>query len=69
LQSRPNHINIIRQKAALAHRSPKDMPVDKPLDQYKTTCRHGAADTYRALAFAQVDELIDYIKAHPNKPI
>jgi beta-1,4-mannooligosaccharide/beta-1,4-mannosyl-N-acetylglucosamine phosphorylase len=26
---------------------------------------YGAADTYSALAFAQVDELIDYIKAHP----
>jgi beta-1,4-mannooligosaccharide/beta-1,4-mannosyl-N-acetylglucosamine phosphorylase len=30
---------------------------------------YGAADTYSALAFAQVDELIDYIKSHPNKPI
>jgi beta-1,4-mannooligosaccharide/beta-1,4-mannosyl-N-acetylglucosamine phosphorylase len=30
---------------------------------------YGAADTYSALAFAQVDELIDYIKAHPNKPL
>jgi beta-1,4-mannooligosaccharide/beta-1,4-mannosyl-N-acetylglucosamine phosphorylase len=28
---------------------------------------YGAADTYCALAFAQVDELIAYIKAHPNK--
>ncbi|MGA1979942.1 MAG: hypothetical protein ABSG99_05190 [Sedimentisphaerales bacterium] len=24
---------------------------------------------YNNLAFAQVDELIDYIKAHPNKPM
>ena len=30
---------------------------------------YGAADTYCALAFTQVDELVDYIKAHPNKPI
>jgi beta-1,4-mannooligosaccharide/beta-1,4-mannosyl-N-acetylglucosamine phosphorylase len=30
---------------------------------------YGAADTYCALAFTQVDELIDYVKAHPNKPI
>ena len=30
---------------------------------------YGAADTYSALAFTQVDELIEYIKAHPNKPI
>ena len=30
---------------------------------------YGAADTYSALAFAQVDELIDYIKANPNKPL
>ncbi len=30
---------------------------------------YGAADTYCALAFAQVDEIIAYIKAHPNKPI
>ncbi len=30
---------------------------------------YGAADTYCALAFTQVDELIAYIKAHPNKPI
>ncbi len=30
---------------------------------------YGAADTYCALAFAQVDELIDYIKKHPNKPM
>jgi beta-1,4-mannooligosaccharide/beta-1,4-mannosyl-N-acetylglucosamine phosphorylase len=30
---------------------------------------YGAADTYCALAFAQVDELIDYIKANPNKAI
>lgn len=29
---------------------------------------YGAADTYCALAFTQVDELIDYIRAHPNKP-
>jgi len=30
---------------------------------------YGAADTYSALAFTQVDELIGYIKSHPNKPI
>ena len=30
---------------------------------------YGAADTYSALAFAQVEELIDYIKTHPNKPL
>lgn len=30
---------------------------------------YGAADTYCALAFAQVDELIGYLKAHPNKPM
>ena len=30
---------------------------------------YGAADTYSALAFAQVDELIDYIKTHPNMPL
>ena len=30
---------------------------------------YGAADTYSALAFAQVDELIEYIKAHPEKPL
>jgi len=30
---------------------------------------YGAADTYCALAFTQIDELIAYIKAHPNKPI
>jgi beta-1,4-mannooligosaccharide/beta-1,4-mannosyl-N-acetylglucosamine phosphorylase len=30
---------------------------------------YGAADTYSALAFAQIDELIDYIKAHPNRPL
>lgn len=30
---------------------------------------YGAADTYCALAFTQVDELIAYIKAHPTKPI
>ena len=30
---------------------------------------YGAADTYSALAFTQVDELIDYIKSHPEKPI
>jgi beta-1,4-mannooligosaccharide/beta-1,4-mannosyl-N-acetylglucosamine phosphorylase len=30
---------------------------------------YGAADTCCALAFAQVDEIIDYIKKHPNKPI
>jgi len=30
---------------------------------------YGAADTYCALAFTQVDDLIKYIKAHPNKPI
>jgi beta-1,4-mannooligosaccharide/beta-1,4-mannosyl-N-acetylglucosamine phosphorylase len=30
---------------------------------------YGAADTYSALAFTQVDESIEYIKAHPNKPI
>ncbi|MCG6914377.1 glycoside hydrolase family 130 protein [bacterium BMS3Abin03] len=30
---------------------------------------YGAADTYSALAFTQVDELIGYIKANPNKPI
>lgn len=30
---------------------------------------YGAADTYCALAFTQIDELIEYIKSHPNKPI
>jgi beta-1,4-mannooligosaccharide/beta-1,4-mannosyl-N-acetylglucosamine phosphorylase len=30
---------------------------------------YGAADTYSALAFTQVDELIEYIKLHPNKTI
>lgn len=30
---------------------------------------YGAADTYCALAFTQVDELIDYIKTHPSKPM
>jgi len=30
---------------------------------------YGAADTYCALAFTQVDELLAYIKAHPTKPI
>jgi beta-1,4-mannooligosaccharide/beta-1,4-mannosyl-N-acetylglucosamine phosphorylase len=30
---------------------------------------YGAADTYSALAFTQVDDLIAYIKANPNKPI
>jgi len=30
---------------------------------------YGAADTYSALAFTQVDELIAYIKANPDKPI
>jgi beta-1,4-mannooligosaccharide/beta-1,4-mannosyl-N-acetylglucosamine phosphorylase len=30
---------------------------------------YGAADTCCALAFTQVDELIAYIKANPNKPI
>jgi beta-1,4-mannooligosaccharide/beta-1,4-mannosyl-N-acetylglucosamine phosphorylase len=30
---------------------------------------YGAADTYCALAFTQVDELIAYIKAHPSKPL
>jgi len=30
---------------------------------------YGAADTYCALAFTQVDELIAFIKAHPSKPI
>ncbi len=30
---------------------------------------YGAADTYSALAFAYADEIIDYIKAHQNKPI
>ncbi|MDZ7333083.1 MAG: glycosylase, partial [candidate division KSB1 bacterium] len=30
---------------------------------------YGAADTYCALAFAQVDELIDYIKSHPARPL
>jgi beta-1,4-mannooligosaccharide/beta-1,4-mannosyl-N-acetylglucosamine phosphorylase len=30
---------------------------------------YGAADTYCALAFTQVDELIAYIKANPNKPM
>ncbi|MDZ7264004.1 MAG: glycoside hydrolase family 130 protein [candidate division KSB1 bacterium] len=30
---------------------------------------YGAADTYCALAFTQVDELIDYIKAHPARPM
>ena len=28
---------------------------------------YGAADTYSAMAFAQVDELIDYIRAHPTQ--
>jgi hypothetical protein len=27
------------------------------------------SSNYSNLAFAQVDELIDYIKAHPNKPM
>lgn len=30
---------------------------------------YGAADTYCALAFTQVDELIAYIKAHPTKQL
>jgi beta-1,4-mannooligosaccharide/beta-1,4-mannosyl-N-acetylglucosamine phosphorylase len=30
---------------------------------------YGAADTCCALAFMQVDELIDYIKAHPSQPL
>ena len=30
---------------------------------------YGAADTHSALAFTQVDELITYIKANPDKPI
>lgn len=30
---------------------------------------YGAADTYCALAFTQVDALIAYIKAHPGKPL
>jgi beta-1,4-mannooligosaccharide/beta-1,4-mannosyl-N-acetylglucosamine phosphorylase len=30
---------------------------------------YGAADTYCALAFTQVDELIEYIRANPNKPL
>jgi len=30
---------------------------------------YGAADTYCALAFTQVDELIDYIKGHPSQPL
>ena len=30
---------------------------------------YGAADTYSALAFTQVDELIAYIKANPDNPI
>ncbi len=30
---------------------------------------YGAADTYCALAFTQVDELIDYIKTHPARPM
>ena len=30
---------------------------------------YGAADTYSALAFSHVDELIAYIKANPDKPI
>jgi beta-1,4-mannooligosaccharide/beta-1,4-mannosyl-N-acetylglucosamine phosphorylase len=30
---------------------------------------YGAADTYCALAFTQVDELIAYIKAHTSKPL
>jgi beta-1,4-mannooligosaccharide/beta-1,4-mannosyl-N-acetylglucosamine phosphorylase len=30
---------------------------------------YGAADTYCALAFTHVDELIGYVKAHPNKPL
>ncbi len=35
----------------------------------KITIFYGAADTSCALAFTQVDELIDYIKGHPNKPL
>ena len=30
---------------------------------------YGAADTYSALAFTQVDKLIEYVKLHPEKPI
>ncbi len=30
---------------------------------------YGAADTYCALAFAQVDELIDYIRSHPVRTL
>jgi beta-1,4-mannooligosaccharide/beta-1,4-mannosyl-N-acetylglucosamine phosphorylase len=30
---------------------------------------YGAADTYCALAFTQVDELLAYIKAHPTRPL
>ncbi|MCX7983843.1 MAG: glycoside hydrolase family 130 protein [Bacteroidetes bacterium] len=30
---------------------------------------YGAADTYCALAFTQIDELIAYIKAHPSKQL
>lgn len=30
---------------------------------------YGAADTYSALAFTYVDDLIDYIKAHPYQPL
>ncbi|MBO8130802.1 MAG: glycoside hydrolase family 130 protein [Candidatus Marinimicrobia bacterium] len=30
---------------------------------------YGAADTYVAVAFAYVEEIIEYIKAHPLKPI
>ena len=30
---------------------------------------YGAADTTCALAFAHVDEVVDYIKAHPSTPI
>lgn len=38
-------------------------------DTGRITIFYGAADTYSALAFAQVDELIDYIKTHPDKPL
>ncbi len=30
---------------------------------------YGAADTYCAIAFAQIDELIEFIQANPNRPI
>jgi beta-1,4-mannooligosaccharide/beta-1,4-mannosyl-N-acetylglucosamine phosphorylase len=38
-------------------------------DTGRITIFYGAADTYCALAFTQVDELIDYIKTYPSKPM